>query len=92
MVAGSGAPEGGVMVLLARIDAIAELVDRGQYLGARALLQTWRSGTDAGEVRTEILDRAEQWVDAAYAALSDGEPDPMLARDTLLQIRRALTS
>ena len=91
MADGSGAGNGKV-VLLARIDAVAERVDTGDYLGARVLLRGWRSGADVTDIPGSVLDRAQQWVDGAYAALSDGEPDPLVARNALLQIRRALTT
>jgi hypothetical protein len=80
-------------ILLQRADSIADLVDGGRYADARGELngKRWLAHVDTDALPAEVLDRAQQWIDAAYDALSGSNPDARHAHHILLQLRRVIT-
>jgi len=87
---GSG---GGAKSLLSRLDAVSGLVDDERYWEARGALygKRWREDLDLSALPPEVLEKAQQFVDAACDELTRHDVNPHLARTYLLQARRVLT-
>jgi hypothetical protein len=87
---GSG---GGAKSLLSRLDAVSGLVDDERYWEARGALygKRWRQDLDLSGLAPEVLEKAQQFVDAACDELAGHDVNPHLARTYLLQARRVLT-
>lgn len=82
----------GARSLLNRLDAVSGLVDDERYWEARGALygKRWTEDVDVSGVPAELLKKAQQFVDAAADELSGHDVNPHLARNYLLQARRAL--
>ena len=80
-------------MLLARLDRASGLVDDERYWDARGALygRRWTEDLDVSCVSPQVLQRAQQFVDAACDALTGHDVHPQVARNYLLQARRALT-
>lgn len=85
---GSGVAE----LLLARVDSIGDLIERDRFAEAREALngRKWLGEVETGDLPPELIRRAQQWIDAGHDALGGSEPDAMLARNILIQLRRVL--
>ena len=79
--------------LLNRLDAVSELVDQERYWEARGALsgKRWTEDLDLADVPPPLLEKAQQFVNAACDELTGHDVNPQIARNYLLQARRALT-
>ena len=84
---------GGGESLLVRLDAVSGLVDDERYWEARGALfgKRWRDDLDLSQVPTDVLSKAQEFVDAACTELTAHDVNPNLVRNYLFQARRALT-
>jgi hypothetical protein len=84
---------GGGESLLGRLDAVSGLVDDERYWDARGALygKRWTEDLDLSQVPTDVLSRAQQFVDAACDELTGHDVNANLVRNYLFQARRALT-
>lgn len=89
----SGSRKAGADLLLSRLDAASGLVDDERYWDARGSLygRRWTEDLDVSTVPPHLLDKAQQFVDAACDELTGHDVNPQVARNYLLQARRALT-
>ena len=88
-----GSGKSGADLLLMRLDAASGLVDDERYWDARGALygKRWTEDLDLSEVPPQVLQKAQQFVDAACDALTGHDVNAQVARNYLLQARRALT-
>ena len=79
--------------LLSRLDAVSALVDDERYWEARGAIagKRWTADLDLSDVPPPLLEKAQQFVDAACDELTGHDVNPQMARNYLLQARRALT-
>ena len=84
---------GGTESLLRRLDAVSGLVDDERYWDARGALygKRWTDDLDLATIPVGVLEKAQQFVDAACDELTGHDVNPNLVRNYLFQARRALT-
>lgn len=88
-----GSGKAGTDLLLRRLDTASGLVDDERYWDARGALygRRWTEDLDLSAVPPQLLEKAQQFVDAACDELTGHDVNPQVARNYLLQARRALT-